>query len=238
MTRIVGVIQARLGSERLPRKVLATVDGATVLEHVLARCRQAAGIDDWVVAVPAGDDDLIRSATDLGARIFAGDEHDVLRRFVGAATRYDADDVVRITADCPLIDPRLISDAVVRWRLCACDYLSYDGYPRGTGDIEVVSARALRRADAECTDAAHREHVTMHIYTRPGYTVVREVAPSDLHRPDLRVCVDQPEDLEVVRLLARSAKPAGAMLTVADVIRTLDEHPEWRRINSGVPQRT
>lgn len=237
--RIVGIIQARLGSERLPRKVLAPLDGATVLEHVLARCRRASGIDKWVLAVPEADRELIDFARTHGVAAFAGDESDVLGRFVGALERHRADAIVRITADCPLVDTDLISEAVVRWTACSCDYLSLEEYPRGTGDIEVASADALRRAHAECTDRRHREHVTMHLYEEAaGYRVVRDLAPPGLRRPDLRACVDELADLEVVRLLVAAAAGRGDGLDVGAVVRLLDSHPEWRRINSAVPQRS
>lgn len=235
--RLVAVAQARTTSERLPGKVLMEVGGTTIVEHLVRALRSADGLDDVVLAVPEGDDDLVEAGRSLGIEVVEGPEHDVLARYALALARTGADAVVRVTADCPLLDPDLVARAAGVYRAEPCAYLTLDGYPRGTGDVEIASADALRRAHSDVTDPFEREHVMPHLARRPDRFTCRTVpAPDGLHRPELRVCVDQPEDLEVVRRIVELAGPPP--LPVEMVIATLDAHPAVATFNAQVVQRS
>lgn len=237
--RVVAVVQARLGSERLPRKVLAPVGGRTALERLLDALRTVGELDGVALAVPRGDHELVALGRRAGVPVFEGDERDVLSRYVGSARALAADAVVRVTGDCPLLDPALVADVVRRYRAAPSDYLHVQGYPRGLGDAEIISTAALERAAREATEEHDREHVMTYITGHPGsFSVVIADAPPELRRPDLRVCVDEPADLAVVRAIVDRIGADGRPLPTADVIAFLDREPTVARLNSGVRQRS
>ncbi len=203
---VVCVVQARMGSTRLPGKVLADLGGRTMLTLVLRRLTPAP-VDRLVVATtedPA-DEAVVTAALAEGADVVRGSAHDVLARFVAVLDRHPADAVVRITADCPFIDPGLVGAVVARWRDSAADYASNTldrTYPDGL-DVEVVSSGALRAAATESTDPYEREHVTPFVYRRPERFRLAGLRHHD-DRSHHRWTVDTAEDLDRVRrLLAR-----------------------------------
>src|SRR3954451_132044 len=189
-------------STRLPGKVLMDLAGAPMLVRELERVRRAATIDEIVVATTtnATDDPVAEVAAAHGARVFRGDEHDVLGRYLGAAREADAGVVVRITADCPLLDPSVL-DRVVRALDRDADYASNvveRTFPQGL-DCEALHRDVLERVGRLATPQPAREHVTWLVYAeRPELFVRRDVIdPED--NSDLSWTVDRPEDLERVR---------------------------------------
>lgn len=235
--RLVAVAQARLGSERLPGKVLLPLGSRSLVAHLVRSLRAVPNIDDVVLAVPEGDTPLVAAGAELGVEVIEGPEHDVLARYALAAARTDAEAVLRVTADCPLLDPDLVAMAALDYRRSPCDYLTLEGYPRGTGDIEIASVEALRRAHHDATDPFEREHVMPHLARNHDRFTCRTLsAPADLARPDLRVCVDQEEDLTVVRRVVELAGPPP--LPVGLVVSTLDAHPAVAALNARVVQRS
>jgi len=207
----VAVIQARCGSTRFPRKVLAPLQGRPMLTHIIERVSRAALVDRVVVATtdqPA-DDEVAALAHASGAGVTRGPEDDVLTRYVMAAREHDADNVVRITADCPLTDPDVV-DTVIRARTTDdADYASNvepPTFPEGY-DCEVFTRECLTRIDREATLAYEREHVTVRVRERPDEFHTAHVA----HEPDLswmRLTVDVPADLERVARLLDSLPPS------------------------------
>lgn len=212
--RTLCVVQARTGSTRLPGKVLADLAGRPMLRFMLDRLARLA-VDELVVATSdlPGDDAVASVADDAGVPVVRGPEQDVLARFVLALDRHPADRVVRLTADCPLIDPELVTDAVVL--LDDADYASnalVRTYPDGL-DVEVLTAAALRNAHAEATDPVEREHVTPFVYRRTSrYRLV--ALRTDELLGDERWTVDTSEDIDNIRaLVARLDDPVGATWT-------------------------
>ena len=201
MGRTIAIVQARMGSTRLPGKVLMELGGATMLAHVVARLRAAHGIDDVVVATTglAEDDAVVRAAEQLCAGWHRGAADDVLGRFLGAARAFHASAIVRVTADCPLLDPGVI-DQVVAALTPEVDYASntHDrSYPRGL-DVEALHRDTLERLARLATSPAAREHVTAFVMEAPQLVRVAQVrAASD--DADLRWTVDTDEDLAMVR---------------------------------------
>ena len=199
--RIVAIVQARMGSTRLPNKVMKPIVGVPMIELVLARLSAAELIDEIVVAtsVDKKNQSLAEHVERLGYLCVRGSENDVLERYLDAAQRVQADVVVRITADCPLIDPYLVDEAISQFRQRGLDYLSNTSpptYPDGL-DVEVVSVAALQRAGRESQESFDREHVTPYL-RRPGLFSIACMA----HAKDLsgsRWTVDEAVDLEVVR---------------------------------------
>lgn len=240
--RIVAVIQARTGSTRLPGKVLEDLHGRSVLEWVVRAARSATGLDEVVVATSTHDTDTAVAdlAASLGCPVVRGSEADVLQRFVQAVDEHRPDAVVRLTADCPLLDPELIGAVAGAWRGAPeHDYVStvlVRSLPRGL-DVELATADALRRIDATAT-GHDRIHVTSGLYADPdtyrllGLTVT---PPSN----DLRVTLDTPEDLEALRSLV-AALPGGASRPPRwrEVVSTLRSRPDLVAINAEVRQKS
>lgn len=243
--RVVCISQARMTSSRLPGKVLRQVAGRPLLAHHLDRLGRARRIDAVVVAttVNAADDPVVALAGSLGVPVFRGDENDVLDRFVRCAEAFDADVVVRVTADCPLIDPALIDAAVARFldgrdQVPAVEYLSIDTsrFPRGF-DAEVFSRAALNAAGREATDPVEREHVTPFIYRRGDRFRLGEPLTPGQPVPPYRLCVDEPADLDLIGRVLEALLPGGNGFGWQECCKLLSHRPELADINRGVAQR-
>lgn len=196
------IIQARMGSSRLPGKVLAEIGGKPMLSYVVSRARQARRLDALVVATSrnANDDPIAGWCREAGVSCFRGDEHDVLDRYRSAASAFGFDVIVRLTADCPLLDPAVIDHVIDEFRGGDFDYVSNTiapSYPDGL-DTEVVRRDALERAWREATLPSEREHVTPYIWKRPELFRLENVG-REPNLSYLRWTVDEPEDLELVR---------------------------------------
>jgi len=242
--RVVAISQARMTSTRLPGKVLMPAAGRPLLAHHLERLSRTPGLDAVVLAttVNATDDPVVECAQSLGVAVFRGDEQDVLGRFAGAAALAGADLVVRVTADCPLIDPALVGRLIVAFQEDQpLDYLSIDStrYPRGL-DAEIFPRRLLDEAAANAADPAEREHVTPYIYRRPDrFRLGTALVPDAPVEPaDQRWCVDEPADYELVRRLLEALVPSNPCFGWQDCCKTLRDHPDWVDINRSVRQKT
>ena len=236
--RINAVIQARTGSTRLPGKALADLGGRPVLEWVIRAARTANQIDQVIVATSTaeGDDAVADLADSLGAAVVRGSEDDVLSRFVAALDAHPADAVVRLTADCPLLDPSVIDSVAGAWAAAPIhDYAStvlVRCLPRGL-DVELVTARALREVDRIAV-GHDRVHVTSAVYADPtAYRLLGLCVMPPAN--DLRVTLDTPEDLVLLRALV--AELPDAPPPWRDVVAILRGRPDLVAINSRVRQK-
>jgi len=204
------VLQARMGSRRLPGKVLALVAGRTVLEHCIERLRARSNIRVVLATTTREEDDRVaQEAERLGVEVIRGPDDDVLGRFVLVASTLSLAEVVRATADNPAVDidaPRRVLDMRRRTR---ADYVVEEGLPYGS-TVEAISADALFRAAALATDPQDREHVTSFIRRDPRFSALRARAPVAVRRPDLRLTIDTPEDLAFMRALFEVAETTAA----------------------------
>ena len=236
--RAIAIIQARLSSSRLPDKVLMDIEGRPMLARVVERVSASRLIEGVVVATSSDDSDdkLAAHCRSNGIRYHRGPLDDVLTRFVQAGRREGADVIVRITADCPLIDPALI-DAVVTIRDAhRADYASNvvsRRYPRGL-DVEVFTAEALARADREGLEPHHREHVTPYLYEQPGrFQVVGLDCERDLSAH--RWTVDTEADLDLVRgIQQRLENPLAGW---REVLAVVEREPNLARRNAHIKQK-
>ncbi len=241
---VTAVVQARMGSTRLPGKVLRQLRSRSVLAHVVDRLRLAATLDLVVVATTtAGSDDaVVREAERLGALVTRGAEEDVLGRYVQAFDEHGGDVGVRITSDCPLIDPAIVDAAVLGFGRShpPVDYLSNSlqrTYPRGY-DVEVFGVAALRRVAQEATDTRDREHVTRYFYTHPS-----EFRLGSLRREDpagsaaWRLTLDTPEDWEVLSHVFGALDRPGPPFGLSEVESYLERHPEVLAVNANIAQK-
>lgn len=244
---IAAIIQARMGSMRLPGKVLREVAGEPLLGHQLSRVKRAKTLDHVVVATTrtGGDDAIASFCAERGVPVFRGSDHDVLSRYAGAASSCGADVVVRLTADCPLIDPDVI-DSVVHAFLAADPPVDFASntlapytFPEGM-DTEVMSRQALERADREASDPGEREHVTFHIWMNPAkFRILKVDHPENLS--SVRLTVDYAEDLDVIEPVLTQEQTSGP-LSMAEIVallrrRQLPEHPPGIVRNAGWPER-
>ena len=200
--QFVAIIQARMGSTRLPGKVMADIVGQPMLHYVVSRARRAKELD--LVAVATSNKSNDKAIVDFCDRhripCFCGSEDDVLDRYYLSATHFEADVVIRLTADCPLLDPRVIDDVVHKYRHGTFDYVSNTikpTYPDGL-DTEVFGYEVLEKTWREARLKSEREHVTPFIYNNPQFFRVHNVVFSE-DLSDLRWTVDASRDLEFVR---------------------------------------
>jgi spore coat polysaccharide biosynthesis protein SpsF len=239
MTRTVAIVQARMGSTRLPGKVMLPLLGEPVLTRVVRRAARATTLDDVVVATTTlpEDDAIVTLASAEGWPIERGSETDLLERYLLAARSHGADVIVRVTSDCPLIDPEVIDATVLAFRSGGVDYASNTlepaTWPRGL-DVEVMSRAALERAGREDRDPAWREHVTPYLYRHPEVFRLLRVPAEDDHA-DQRWSIDTPEDYELVRRIyeAIGSDDFGWRTALAIVER----HPSWSSLNRDVVQK-
>ena len=231
-----------MNSTRLPGKIMLKTAGKTLLEHHLERLGRAELIDEIVLATTESPDDDITSdfGHAVGVRVSRGSEDDVLARYHAAATRSAADVVVRVTSDCPLIDPE-VTDRTVRAFLANPDAVDYASntlvrtYPRGL-DTEVLHFYALDEAFHEATDRADREHVTLFVWRQPDRYRLLNV-PNDRDYSQHRWTVDTPDDFELVSRMFEALYPDSPDFGLEAGIALLDQHPDWKALNADVEQK-
>jgi spore coat polysaccharide biosynthesis protein SpsF len=229
------IVQARMGSRRLPGKVMQEICGKPGLHYVLTRCAMVPSAGLVVCAVPdePSSSALEAVAAGCGAAIFRGSETDVLDRYFGAARAFKSDIIMRVTSDCPLIDPDVCERVIGAREEAGVDYAANNldrTFPHGL-DCEAFTFAALERAASIATDPYDREHVTP--WLRRDQSVQRASIRSN--NPNLaryRWTLDYPEDLEFFRALF-SSMPTADHARMADIVEFLDRHPEIVNINAG-----
>jgi len=232
-----------MGSTRLPGKIMKEVTGKPLLEYQIERVGRSKTIDQIVIATTTKDVEqpIIDLCERLSVEYYRGPEEDVLSRYYQAASHYGAEIVVRLTSDCPLLDPDVI-DKVITTFITDSDRYDYVSntlertYPRGL-DVEVFSMKALEQADREAVDPAEREHVTSYVYQHPEVFRLGQVK-QDKDLSSYRLTVDTEEDFELIaRLLTALSGKRKEQFTVDDVISILQENPEWVLINAHIEQK-
>lgn len=238
--RVVAIIQARMGSSRLPGKVLMELAGEPMLARVVNRARRATTLDEVVVATSheAQDGAIVALCEQKGWPVSRGSQEDVLDRYYQAAQAHQAQVVVRLTSDCPLIEPALINQLVSCFLADrSLDYVSNTlpprTFPRGL-DGEVFSFEALERAWHADHDPASREHVTPFLYRNPALFTCKGIAsPTDLSTH--RWTVDTPEDLALVRRIYDHF--GHDRFDWLEVVALLEENPAWLELNQHIEQK-
>jgi|AGTN01.2.fsa_nt_gi Spore coat polysaccharide biosynthesis protein F, CMP-KDO synthetase homolog len=227
------IIQARLGSTRLPGKILMDLAGRPVLAHVIERVRAVPGIDVVVCATTAapGDQRVAEVAAQLGAQVFRGSEDDVLARYHGAAEAVGACRIMRVTSDNPLLDPALCG-RVLALLDGGADYSCNSmplGWPQGAG-CECFTRDALDQAFVQARDPYEREHVTPWIRNNPALVKANLAGPGGT-LPSNRWTLDYPEDLEFFRAMHKHLPPSH-ISTMDEVLAVLAAYPEISKINA------
>ena len=213
-----------------------------MLSHVLDRLRATRRLAQVVLATTdlAADDAIEALAETEGVVCFRGSELDVLSRYLGAAALVDAERIVRVTSDCPLIDPLTVDLAIDYFQAHSHDYVSAGvagGFPRGL-DTEVMTRAALERAGQLATDGPYREHVTLYLYRHPEVFSIGQVpAPTALRRPQWRLCVDEEADFALVSEIYRRLWKPGDIIPISAVVDLLDADPRLASLNAHVDQK-
>jgi len=245
-SKTVAIIQARLGSTRLPQKILLDIAGKSMLERVVSRVQRASMIDEVVIATTdsSADQRLVRYCQDRDWSYYCGSEDDVLSRYVEAAREFSASQVVRITSDCPLIDPDVIEELLRLSSLdtndsgldYCCNFYPVRHYPRGL-DCEYISTSALNRIAQLARKPEYREHVTLYVYRNPAEFSIGSLS-CNTDCSGLRWTVDTPQDLELVRTIYRHFESIGDHeFGWRQAFAACQANPEWQKINQLVVQK-
>ncbi|MDD5031513.1 MAG: glycosyltransferase family protein [Patescibacteria group bacterium] len=238
------IIQARYGSNRLPGKVLLPLGGKTVIEQVISRVGQAKKIDHrqggtgkiiLATTTKEEDDALEKICPKAGVDCFRGSEDDVLDRYYQAAKKFKAENIIRITGDCPLIDPEIIDKVVDLYEKSGVDYATNvipPTFPDGL-DTEIFSFAALEKAWRETNLASQREHVTIYLWQNPE--IFKQIhLKNDINLSKRRWVLDNPEDYEFMKLVYSKLYPAKPNFNLADLLKFFADNPEIEKINNMI----
>lgn len=237
------IVQARMGSERLYGKVMKEIMYEPMITYTIDRIRRAKYIDRVVLAtsLDSSNDIMCNYLEEAGYTVFRGDENNVLERYVFAAQVYGGNHIVRITGDCPLIDPIIIDNVVSFYKMNNYDYVRLDvpdTFIRGF-DVEIFSRKALERV-YEITssikgDSPYKEHVTYYMYTHPQEFKIGVVKGSELYDKDFRLCVDTEEDFAIVKNIFEHFN--DKYVNSKEVISYLERNKKILEINNKIKQK-
>lgn len=241
MNKVDAIIQARTGSTRLPNKIIKKIGDKTVLEHVIERVKQTKRIDDIVIATTneETDDIIVDYAKKNKVNYYRGSEEDVLARYYEAAKKFNSDTVVRITSDCPVIDPYIIDLLIEFYQKHNYDILTNAGpdvsqrtYPRGL-DTEVFSYKALEKAYINASEKYQREHVTPYMYENFNNYVYKSDKDYSYHRWTL----DTQEDFELIKKIFEHLYKGKHDFYLKDILNLFDNNPLLYEINQHISQK-
>lgn len=238
--KVVAIIQARMTSTRLPGKVLKEVMDKKLLEYQLERVKCSKLIDEIIVATTINESDspIVELCRQLDVAFYRGSEEDVLERYYEASKESNADVIVRLTSDCPLIDPEIIDLVINQYLSCDFDYVSNTQertFPRGM-DTEVFSANLLKIAYIHGTKEYEREHVTPYFYMNKNQFTIGQVK-SEHDNSSFRLTVDTKEDLELITILLEKLYPINKNFDLAAILRLLRSNPSLTSINAHIEQK-
>lgn len=236
------IIQARMGATRLPGKPLLKVLNKTLIEYQFERLKKIKHPVTIILATTTNENDkvLVSAAKSANISYFEGSEKDVLDRYLKAARHFEVDVIIRVTADCPVIDPHVIDEAITHF---LAHYPEYDyfsntlkrSYPRGM-DVEVFKRRALEEAHQDAFFEEEREHVTPFLYRHPErfklghFSYISDVSQH-------RWTVDTKEDFELIQKLIEALYPSNKAFTLEDLLNVIKRNPDWSSINSHIEQK-
>ncbi|QIB27498.1 cytidylyltransferase domain-containing protein [Caloranaerobacter azorensis] len=242
MRKVVAIIQARMGSTRLPGKVMKDLFGKTVLAHVVERVKRSKEVDEIVIATTTLEKDnvIVKEAEKCGVKYFRGSEDDVLGRYYYTAKDNNADIVVRITSDCPLIDPIIIDSIVKFYKENDYDIVTNAGidlsqrtFPRGL-DTEVFSFKILEKIFNNAKENYQREHVTPYIYENSNKIYYYK---NDVNYSDHRWTLDTEEDFKLIKEIYRYLYKGEHNFYMEDILKLFKEKPELKKINIHIEQK-
>jgi spore coat polysaccharide biosynthesis protein SpsF (cytidylyltransferase family) len=232
--KVLAIIQARVGSTRLPSKVLMKLQNKTVLEHVVNRVKRSKYIDEVIVATTINKEDLeiVKICANQNIRVFCGSQNDVLDRFYQIAKILKPVNIVRITADCPLMDANVIDKIIKEHLKTKSDYTSNtlrETYPDGE-DVEVFKFDSLEKAWNKAKLNSEREHVTP--YIKKFFKTLDVCYKQNLHAK--RWTLDKKEDFEFIKIIYNNLYKKNKFFGIEDVLKFLEKNPEIEKINQHI----
>lgn len=233
------IIQARMGSTRLPGKVLLPLGSTVVLDYVVSRCRQIDKVDEVIVATSTleQDDKIVQWCEANGVTVFRGSEDDVLARYYECAKPYLPDYVIRVTGDCPFVDVELANKVIAKMVQQPSDIVLFSGILPNGLVVEMVSFTALEYIYIHGHEPRHREHVTYYAYEYlPDFTSVMLEIPEGLRHPELRLTLDTSEDYELCMAISNHFG-GDKLVSAARVVDYLVKHPEIASLNAHIQQK-
>lgn len=242
--KVVCLVQARVGSTRLPGKILKEICGKTILHHEIDRLKKCKEIDEIVIATTdkKDDDKIVNEAKKLSVKYFRGSENDVLSRFYYAAKENNADIVVRVTSDCPCIDFEILDKMLIyfkdKYKEKQIDYLSNTinrTYPRGY-DIEIFTFSALEKSYINAEKEYEREHVTPYIYDKTNNFLKLSFENKDDYS-EYRVTLDTIEDFIVIKNIFENLYYKNPYFKLNDVVQYLNNNLHIVDINKHIEQK-
>lgn len=250
--KITCIVQARMGSERLPGKVVKLILGKPMIINVLDRLKKSKYIDDIVLATSISEKEeaLVDTCNKYGYKVFRGSEGDVLKRYKEAADIYNKDEygiIIRVTGDCPLIDAAIVDNVVTNFICNNYDYVRLDvpeTFVRGF-DVEVFSKAALNKVYCDVHEKCkgtseedinmYKEHVTLYVYRHPEKFKIGYVKGNEFYKKNYRLCVDTEDDFKLISEIYNHF--TDEFISSKDVIKFLDNNKEIASINSDVKQK-
>jgi spore coat polysaccharide biosynthesis protein SpsF len=226
-------------SSRLPGKPMMEVCGYPILGHLVDRLKAVESIDVIVLATTTNHTDEVMAdyASSIGIEVFRGDENDVMGRVVNAGKSVDADVIVEITGDCPIIDPEIIEQAIRIYQENTYDYVGNQhvrSYPDGM-DVQVFALDTLVKSELMTNEPLDREHVTLHIRNNPQiFSHLNIVAPPEQHWPDLGLTLDEQSDFNLLKVIIENFHDNNPLFSCLDVVRFLRANQQLLDINSEV----
>jgi len=246
--KVICIVQARMGSERLPGKVLKEINGKPMIYYILMRLKKSKYIDEIILAtsIKEADAPLVEYVESLGVEVFRGSENNVLERYKLASDKYGGEVIVRVTGDCPIIDPIIVDNAITKYLMYNYDYVRLDvpeTFMRGL-DVEVFSKKALEHVfSVACSEQninksefeVFREHVTYYIYNCKENFKLGYVKGESLYHKDCRVCVDTKEDFELINYIYEYF--GSEDMSSKEVVNLLENYSYLLDINKKIEQK-
>ena len=237
--KVSAIIEARMTSKRLPGKHMLPVLGKPIIKYLIDRLKKVQSLDCIVMAttVNKADDPLVKLSHEAGIKYYRGSENDVMSRVIEAAESVNAEIIVSITGDCPLIDPQLVDQAIRTFMHNCCDYVNnaaIPGYPGGM-NVQVYSLDSLLKSSESTNDILDREHVTSYIYANPDLFFPIYLLPTpELNHPEYTLELDEKSDYELIKQIIEHFGENNISFSCKDIIDLLLENPEWHDINKKV----
>lgn len=238
--KIVAIIQARMGSSRLSGKVMKDLYGKPVLSHVITRVKQCKEIDEVVVATTTSAVDDVLIEHDFGVSVYRGSEDNVLSRYYETAKAVGADVVIRITSDCPLIDPNIIDKMLGIYKqgnykvvTNATSNLEDRTFPRGL-DAEIFSFEYLEEAYNNATEQYQKEHVTPYLYENTDNVYIYK---NDVDYSNYRLTLDTDEDFVLIHKIYGALYCGEHDFYLKEIVEVMEDNPDWVKINEHIEQK-
>lgn len=238
--QVVIISQARMGSKRLPGKVLKEVLGKPLLAYHLERLQRVTKAHSLLLATTTeiADDAIVALCQQMQVNFFRGSQDDVLARYYHAAIQSNANIIVRVTSDCPLIDPKIVDAAIDTYlnQVGESNYLSLKGFPRGL-DVEICSMSMLSQAHHEALLSYEREHVMPFFYLHPQRYHCCQMA-SAVDYSTHRWTVDTEPDFQLIKNILEELYPKNSVFGLQDLLACFERHPYWQQINAHIQQKS